>query len=173
MSGGLRERPLRDFRVIDISTFRWYNASIDPRGKPLILSGFLDAAPVRPGHHFTRRLQGERREPGTRTRLSSLGTHRGRKWWSETGAGRDGRGKTQEIDASADAKRAPACIYCAGRNLATTIAHMPPIQMFEGRQRPGGFEFPACRPCNNGTGQADLVASMLARVMPHANTDQR
>lgn len=65
----------------------------------------------------------------------------------------------------------PGCIYCAGANVATTIEHMPPIQMFEGRQRPGGFEFPACHRCNSGTGHSDLVASMLARVMPHADTD--
>jgi hypothetical protein len=64
----------------------------------------------------------------------------------------------------------PGCIYCAGANVATTIEHMPPIQVFEGRQRPRGLEFPACQQCNNGTGRSDLVASMLARVMPHSDS---
>jgi hypothetical protein len=51
---------------------------------------------------------------------------------------------------------AAGCIYCAGENVATTIEHMPPISLFEGRQRPKGLEFPACQPCNNGTGHSDL-----------------
>src|ERR1700722_6743071 len=55
-----------------------------------------------------------------------------------------------------------ACLYCAGTNTATTIEHMPPIAVFEGRQRPKGFEFPACGPCNNGTSHSVLVAAMLA-----------
>jgi hypothetical protein len=61
------------------------------------------------------------------------------------------------------AKR-PGCIYCAGAATATTIEHMPPISLFEGRQRPKGLEFPACRACNNGTGHSDLVAALLART---------
>jgi hypothetical protein len=64
----------------------------------------------------------------------------------------------------------PRCIYCCGANPATTIEHMPPIQIFEGRQRPKGLEFPACESCNNQTGASDLVASMLARSLPVADT---
>jgi hypothetical protein len=63
------------------------------------------------------------------------------------------------------------CIYCAGTNAATTIEHMPPISVFEGRQRPKGFEFPACGPCNNGTSLSDLVAAMLARIWPDADSE--
>jgi hypothetical protein len=65
----------------------------------------------------------------------------------------------------------PGCIYCAGKNVATTIEHMPPISVFEGRQRPKGLEFPTCQLCNNGTGHSDLVAAMLARSWPDANSD--
>jgi hypothetical protein len=64
-----------------------------------------------------------------------------------------------------------SCIYCAGTNAATTTEHMPPISVFEGRQRPKGFEFPACGPCNHGTGHSDLVAAMLARIWPDANSE--
>jgi hypothetical protein len=63
------------------------------------------------------------------------------------------------------------CIYCAGLNAATTIEHMPPISAFEGRQRPKGFEFPACGQCNNGTSHSDLVAAMLARIWPDADSE--
>jgi hypothetical protein len=66
---------------------------------------------------------------------------------------------------------APGCIYCAGENVATTIEHMPPISLFEGRQRPKGLEFPACQPCNNGTGHSDLVAAMLSRAWPNSSAD--
>jgi hypothetical protein len=64
----------------------------------------------------------------------------------------------------------PNCIYCAGVNPATTIEHMPPIQIFEGRQRPKGLEFPACESCNNQTGHADLIASLVARSLPAIDT---
>jgi hypothetical protein len=63
------------------------------------------------------------------------------------------------------------CIYCAGQNVANTIEHMPPISMFEDRQRPKGMEFPACKQCNNNTGHSDLVAAMLSRMWPDAGTD--
>jgi hypothetical protein len=63
------------------------------------------------------------------------------------------------------------CIYCAGMNGATTIEHMPPIAVFEGRQRPKGFEFPACGLCNSGTSHSDLVAAMLARTWPDADSE--
>jgi hypothetical protein len=64
----------------------------------------------------------------------------------------------------------PGCIYCADTAVATTIEHMPPISLFEGRQRPKGLEFPACEASNNGTGHSDLVAAMLARTWPDANS---
>ena len=60
----------------------------------------------------------------------------------------------------------PVCIYCAGTNPASTIEHMPPIIMFNQRQRPKGLEFPTCKECNNGTRLTDLVASLLGRVYP-------
>ncbi|MEO9228888.1 MAG: hypothetical protein ABI216_08085 [Devosia sp.] len=55
-----------------------------------------------------------------------------------------------------------ACIYCG--EPATTIEHMPPRAMFDGKYRPKGMEFPACYECNNGTSTADLVAAFVARL---------
>jgi hypothetical protein len=64
-----------------------------------------------------------------------------------------------------------ACIYCAGVSRATTVEHMPPIQMFRERQRPKGLEFPACVECNNGTSHSDLVASLMGRMYPDSDTE--
>ncbi len=63
------------------------------------------------------------------------------------------------------------CIYCAGANQATTVEHMPPIIMFDQRQRPKGLEFPTCASCNHGTSSIDLVASLLGRVYPNSESD--
>ena len=49
---------------------------------------------------------------------------------------------------------------------------MPPIAMFDGRQRPKGLEFPTCRECNNGTSRSDQVASLMGRVYPDAEKQQ-
>jgi hypothetical protein len=65
----------------------------------------------------------------------------------------------------------PVCIYCAGANPATTIEHMPPIMMFDQRQRPKGLEFPTCDGCNHRTRLTDLVASLLGRVYPDSEND--
>lgn len=77
-----------------------------------------------------------------------------------------GQSKVKRQTHAALLARGPGCIYCAGETVATTIEHMPPISIFEGRQRPKGLEFPACEACNNGTGHSDLVAAMLARTWP-------
>jgi hypothetical protein len=81
-----------------------------------------------------------------------------------------GEAKRKQQTHAAMLEASPGCIYCAGANRATTIEHMPPIQLFEGRQRPKGLEFPASLSCNNQTGHADLVASLLARSLPDAAT---
>jgi hypothetical protein len=64
----------------------------------------------------------------------------------------------------------PWCIYCGGIHPADTIEHMPPIAMFDGKQRPKGLEFPTCRDCNNGTRLSDMAASVLGRAYPDAGT---
>jgi len=65
----------------------------------------------------------------------------------------------------------PWCIYCGGIEAAVTIEHMPPVVMFRGRQRPKGLEFPSCKGCNNGTGDSDLVASLVGRLLPDGTTN--
>jgi hypothetical protein len=75
-----------------------------------------------------------------------------------------GEAKQKRRAHAAILERYPFCIYCG--DAAETIEHMPPIQMFRLRDRPKGLEFPACRECNNGTGDSDLVASLMGRIYP-------
>jgi hypothetical protein len=60
----------------------------------------------------------------------------------------------------------PVCAFCGGNTPAATIEHCPPRAMFQRRQWPEGFEFPACEACNQDTGDDDLVVAMLARMDP-------
>jgi hypothetical protein len=60
----------------------------------------------------------------------------------------------------------PQCIYCGGMNAATTIDHMPPITIFDQRQRPSGLEFPACQPCNSGCRVAEKIVGLVSRIYP-------
>jgi hypothetical protein len=60
----------------------------------------------------------------------------------------------------------PVCAFCGGATPATTIEHCPPRAMFQHRQWPAGFEFPACQACNHGSGDDDLLIAMLARMDP-------
>jgi hypothetical protein len=54
----------------------------------------------------------------------------------------------------------PVCIFCGGGEKATTIEHCPPRAMFQFRDWPEGFEFPACESCNHGTADHDLIISL-------------
>ena len=63
----------------------------------------------------------------------------------------------------------PVCVFCGGGAKATTKEHCPPRSMFQGRQWPEGFEFPACDSCNHGTSDQDLLVAMLARMDPFEN----
>src|SRR6266567_8895250 len=65
----------------------------------------------------------------------------------------------------------PNCIFCGGRISASTIDHVPPRAIFEGRNRPGGLEVPACEPCNSGARQDEQIAAMLSRAYPDATTE--
>lgn len=53
------------------------------------------------------------------------------------------------------------CVFCGGTLASDTTEHAPPKCMFHNKQRPQGYEFPACRRCNNGTSTLDALASFL------------
>lgn len=61
------------------------------------------------------------------------------------------------------------CTYC-GRSGHLTVDHVPPISLFDGRDRPEGLEVPACEACHQGTREIDAVASFLSRIFPDPAT---
>lgn len=67
----------------------------------------------------------------------------------------------------------PFCAFCGGGAQSSTIEHCPPRAMFQHRQWPEGFEFPACEACNHGSSDDDLVVAMLARMDPFEEKGNR
>lgn len=65
----------------------------------------------------------------------------------------------------------PFCIYCGGATLGETVDHMPPVTMFDRRQRPQGLEFVACLPCNKGSALTDQVVGYFSRVYPDPRSE--
>src|SRR5262245_39466576 len=61
-------------------------------------------------------------------------------------------------------KANPFCAFCGAPSV--TAEHCPPKAMFQNKQWPEGFQFPACDACNAGTRDHDLVFAMLARIDP-------
>ena len=78
-----------------------------------------------------------------------------------------GEAKTRSRRTSDILADEPRCIYCDQK--PSTVEHMPPRMMFRGKQRPSGMEFASCEACNPGTSNADLTASLFARL--HVETD--
>ncbi|UHS55610.1 hypothetical protein [Agrobacterium vaccinii] len=50
------------------------------------------------------------------------------------------------------------CYFCG--NTATTIDHVPARECFLGREGPEGYEFPACKNCNNSAGPAEQTVAL-------------
>ena len=67
-------------------------------------------------------------------------------------------------------KQNPYCCYCGGSTAATTVDHVPSIQMFSLRRRPQGLEVPACNSCNHATRSHEQVAALLGRIYPDGAT---
>lgn len=55
------------------------------------------------------------------------------------------------------------CIFCAGRALATTEDHQPARALFDGKDWPEGYVFPACEPCNQASKHDEHILSLLVR----------
>jgi hypothetical protein len=58
----------------------------------------------------------------------------------------------------------PFCIFCGGDQPATTIDHQPARALFEDRQWPEGYEFPACDACNQSSRHYEHVWALLVRI---------
>ncbi|MBO4221922.1 hypothetical protein [Bradyrhizobium neotropicale] len=59
----------------------------------------------------------------------------------------------------------PICCFCGGNTPATTEDHVPARGIFDGRQWPEGYSFPACEPCNGLTRHDEKIVAMLARLL--------
>lgn len=66
----------------------------------------------------------------------------------------------------------PICCFCGGIEQATEPDHIPSRVLFDNRQWPEGYEFPACVACNRETRHDEQVVAMLSRVYPDATTPE-
>lgn len=66
----------------------------------------------------------------------------------------------------------PVCIFCGGHIPATTQEHCPPRALFKDKRWPEGFVFPACKACNGGTSDDDLMVAFLAQLDPESDPAQ-
>ena len=67
----------------------------------------------------------------------------------------------------------PYCCFCGGRAASETIEHAPPSVLFIDKKRTPSREywFPACRRCNNGTGNLDQIAALFSLGMRSSHRD--
>ena len=67
----------------------------------------------------------------------------------------------------------PICVFCGGAEAASTREHCPPKSLFQHKQWPHGFDFPACAECNGETSDDDVVVAFLSRMHPVVNTGNK
>ncbi len=61
-------------------------------------------------------------------------------------------------------KQHPLCCFCGGETPATTFDHWPSRAVFDGRQWPEEYVFPACAPCNSTTANDETLFALLCRL---------
>jgi hypothetical protein len=66
----------------------------------------------------------------------------------------------------------PLCCFCGGTLPSATIDQVPSRQLFNNRAWPEGYEFPACKVCNEATRHEEQVVAMLARAYPDPQTEE-
>jgi hypothetical protein len=67
----------------------------------------------------------------------------------------------------------PYCYFCDGQNLATTVDHVPPRACFPDGYAPEGFEFPACKACNQDANKQDHVFGLYAMLVDFDESKMR
>jgi hypothetical protein len=63
------------------------------------------------------------------------------------------------------------CIFCAALRPATTVDHQPARSLFDRREWPEGYAFPACEPCNQASKDAEHKLALLVRVNSQREDD--
>jgi hypothetical protein len=58
----------------------------------------------------------------------------------------------------------PYCCFCGGLAAAENIDHVPARSIFNNRQWPESYEFPACKRCNRATSGDEEVIAILSRL---------
>src|SRR6266851_3544450 len=66
----------------------------------------------------------------------------------------------------------PFCCFCGGMAHSEELDHVPSRVLFDSRQWPEGFEFPACVPCNRASRHDEQVVAMLSRMYPDPTTEE-
>ncbi|MEJ1369161.1 MAG: hypothetical protein RPU32_10430 [Candidatus Sedimenticola sp. (ex Thyasira tokunagai)] len=67
----------------------------------------------------------------------------------------------------------PKCCFCGGGTASEEIDHIPSRVLFDNRQWPEGYAFPACVQCNRKTRYDEQVVAVLSRVYPDPVTEQQ
>lgn len=60
------------------------------------------------------------------------------------------------------------CCFCGGTEPAVEEDHVPPRVVFDNREWPEGYVFPACEVCNRSTRLQDQLLGLLARIGEHS-----
>jgi hypothetical protein len=72
------------------------------------------------------------------------------------------------------AQQHPWCCFCGGANRTQTRDEVPPRSMFLNKEWPEGYQFPACKKCNEGSRLDDQLLALFARMSfldKHAASD--
>lgn len=64
----------------------------------------------------------------------------------------------------------PQCYFCG--EAANTIDHVPSRECFLGRVGPEGYEFPACKSCNNSAGRAEQTVALYRHCTDFAEDER-
>jgi len=67
----------------------------------------------------------------------------------------------------------PHCCFCGGQTKSAEPDHIPSRVLFENRQWPEGYVFPACELCNRVSRHDEQVVALIARMYPDANSETR
>lgn len=67
-------------------------------------------------------------------------------------------------------KQHPVCCFCGGSSPSEEEDHFPSKALFDEKQWPVGYSFPACARCNDITCKDEAIVAMLSRMYPTPTT---